>query len=116
MGNFTQGMCEAEFFVSFPEPSPNAARLHHVFGDQLFQLLWLTGNALPEDCRELRGLIATVLTEVNRGEDTTLLRRIGLQLLGLAYPVISEYKPEIRDRIERLLAEDGRTDEDDVPY
>jgi hypothetical protein len=108
-------MSTAEFCIHFPEPSLIAMRQYHVLGGQVYRLLWLTGGMLPEDCRQLRGLIGTILAEVNRGDDTVLLRRIGIQLLGLAYPAIDENKPEIRDRIERILTEAGNP-VDDIPY
>jgi hypothetical protein len=110
------GMSAAEFRVRFPEPSLGAMRLYHVSGTQTYRLLWLTAGVLPEDRRQLRDLIATVLDEVYRGNDTELLRRMSLQLLGLAYPAIDENRPEVRDQIERFLAESGNPVHDDIPY
>jgi hypothetical protein len=111
-------MTSAEFQIRFPEPSSSAARLHYLLGHQVYRLLWLAGNVLPEDCQQLRGLIGTVLTEVNRGDDTALLRRIGIQLLGLACPVIDE-RDSIRDQVERLLTESDNSNqrvEEKIPY
>jgi len=109
-------MSAAEFRIRFPERSPAAIRLHNIVGTQTYRLLWLVANVLPEDCRQLRGLMATVLDEVYRGNDTELLRQIGLQLLGLAYPVVDEERPDVRDQVERFIAEASRTEEDDIPY
>ena len=110
-------MSTVEFRVRFPEPSCSAARVHFAMRMQVYRLLWLTAGVLPEDCGQLRGLIATVLDEVYRGNDTGLLRRIGIQLLGLAYPAIDERQPETRDQIERFFAEAGSHGQfEDIPY
>jgi hypothetical protein len=111
------GLSESQFLDRFVEPDQSAMRLHSMVGARIYRLLWAAGAALPEDCRQLRGLIGTVLAEVFRGSDTEMLRTIAVQLLELAYPAIDERRANLRDQIERLISDGGLpTHEDEIPY
>jgi hypothetical protein len=111
------GLSESQFLDRFPEPDHSAMRLHKTVGTRIYVVLWAAGAALPEDCRQLRGLIGTVLAEVYHGSDTEMLRTIAVQLLELVYPSIDERRANLRDVIERLISDGGLpTREDEIPY